>query len=170
MTSAAEAETAGLFYNCQTAIDIRNMLKALGHTQPATPVKTDNSTAESFVKNLIKQRRSKSWDVRYHWLSEKQNDNTFNIYWDRGNNNWSDYHSKHHSPMYHRNMRKYYILKGFLLKTLKNEQKLDTSLAARVCSYPTTRKLRTNKPAKQQRSKVTVNNIHKRESLIKLSS
>ena len=119
MTSAAEAETAGLFYNCQTAIDIRNMLKALGHRQPATPVKTDNSTAESFVKNLIKQRRSKSWDVRYHWLPEKQNDNTFNIYWDRGNNNWSDYHSNHHSPTYHRKMRKYYILKGFLLKTLK---------------------------------------------------
>jgi len=102
VTSAAEAETAGLLYNCQTAIDLRNMLSALGHKQASTPVKTDNSTAASFVKNLIKQRRSKSWDVRYHWLSEKQKDKTFNIYWDRGQNNLGDYHSKHHSPSYHK--------------------------------------------------------------------
>ena len=102
VTSAAEAETAGLFYNCQTAIDLRNMLSALGHKQASTPVKTDSSTAASFVKNLIKQRRSKSWDVRYHWLSEKQKDKTFNIYWDRGQNNLGDYHSKHHSPSYHK--------------------------------------------------------------------
>ena len=105
VTSAAEAETAGLFYNCQTAVDLRNMLNALGHPQPTTAVKTDNSTAASFVKYLIKQRRSKLWDVRYHWLSEKQNEKVFNIYWDSGKNNLSDYHTKHHSPSHHKNVR-----------------------------------------------------------------
>ena len=72
VTSAAEAETAGLFYNCQTAIEIRNMLRALNHPQPATPIKIDNLTSASFVNDLLKQHRCKSWDVRYHWLSEKQ--------------------------------------------------------------------------------------------------
>ena len=39
VASAAEAETAGLFYNCQTAVHIRNMLTILDHLQPATPCK-----------------------------------------------------------------------------------------------------------------------------------
>ena len=106
VTSAAEAETAALFYNCQTAIDIRNMLEALGHPQRATAVKTDNSTASSFVQDLLKQKRSKSWDVRYHWLSDKQKEKVFNIYWDRGINNQVDYHSKYHSPSHHKKNEK----------------------------------------------------------------
>ena len=63
VTSAAEAETAGLFYNCQTALYLRCMLTALGHIQTSTPVKTDNGTAAQFVQDTIKNKRSKSWDV-----------------------------------------------------------------------------------------------------------
>ena len=39
VTSAAEAETAGLFFNCQTAIYLKRMLEALGHPQMSTPIK-----------------------------------------------------------------------------------------------------------------------------------
>ena len=63
VTSVAEAETAGLFLNCQKIIEIKQMLNALGHPQPATPVKTDNVTAASFVTDVIKKKRSKAWDV-----------------------------------------------------------------------------------------------------------
>ena len=71
VSSAAEAETAGLFHNAKTAIAIRRSLDILGHPQPPTPIKTDNSTALGFVKNLVHQKRSKSWDMRFHWLREK---------------------------------------------------------------------------------------------------
>jgi hypothetical protein len=64
MTSAAEAETAGVFGNGQEIIACRISLQALGHPQPATPLKTDNSTSNSFVHANIKQRRSKTWDMR----------------------------------------------------------------------------------------------------------
>ena len=37
VSSAAEAETAGIFVSCCTTLDIRNMLHALGHKQ--APVK-----------------------------------------------------------------------------------------------------------------------------------
>ena len=60
VTSTAEAETAGLFYNCQTAVHIRNMLTALDHLRPATPTKTDNSTASDFVNDALKKKRSKA--------------------------------------------------------------------------------------------------------------
>ena len=53
VASAAEAETAGIFGNGQTAVIIRRALAALGHPQPPTPLKTDNSTAHDFVHSNI---------------------------------------------------------------------------------------------------------------------
>lgn len=61
VASSAEAETAGLFHNAQVAIPIRYILTEMGHPQPATPIKTDNVTANAFVHANITQRKSKSW-------------------------------------------------------------------------------------------------------------
>ena len=63
VSSAAETETAGVFYNAETAIPIRHMLKQLGYPQPPTPIKTDNSTANGFIHNNIHQKKLKSWDI-----------------------------------------------------------------------------------------------------------
>jgi hypothetical protein len=71
MASAAKAETAGVFGNGQEIIAIRILLKALSHPQLATPLKTDNSTSNSFVHANIKQRRSKTWDMWWNWLRDK---------------------------------------------------------------------------------------------------
>ena len=95
------------------------MLTALGHPQSTTPVKTDNGTAAQFVQDTIKHKRSKSWDVRYHWLTEQQTAGDFDIYWDSGKNNLADYHTKHHSPIHHQNVRKMYVLQNFLIKKLQ---------------------------------------------------
>ena len=54
--SAAEAETHGLFVNCQNAIVIRNALTGLGHNQKRTIVKTDNTTNEGFVTKTMKEK------------------------------------------------------------------------------------------------------------------
>ena len=53
VTSIEEVETATLFYNCQTVIDIQNMLHAIGHLQKFVLVKTDSSRATSFVTRII---------------------------------------------------------------------------------------------------------------------
>ena len=119
VTSAAEAETVALFYNCQTAIYLRQMFNALGHQHHTTPIKTDNITAEAFVNSTFTQKRSKSWDVRYHWLSEQSNLNIFLIYWPKGLENLADYHSKHHPPIHHRKTRETYILKGYNIISTK---------------------------------------------------
>ena len=71
VASAAEAETAGVFHNAQTIISIRRILLALNHPQPPTPLKSDNSTTIGFIHDNIHQRRSKSWDMRYYWLRNK---------------------------------------------------------------------------------------------------
>ena len=106
VSSAAEAETAGVFHNAQVAIPIRYILQQLGHPQPPTPIKTDNSTATGFVHNNIHQKRSKSWDMRYHWLRDRQTQQQFNIYWDKGTNNHADYFTKHHPAKYHQEIRR----------------------------------------------------------------
>ena len=105
MSSSAEAETSGVFHNSHVAIPIRHMLEVLNHPQPATPIKTDNSTATGFVHKNINQKRSKSWDMRYHWLRERHTKNKFNIYWDKGSNNNAGYFTKHHPAKHHLHVR-----------------------------------------------------------------
>ena len=120
---------------------------AMGHPQPATPAKTDNSTADSFVKGTLKQNRSKSWDMRYHWLIDQSELDNFFIYWDKGENNYADYHTKHFPPSHHRNVRPNYILKGHHINyqhdsTHLPTQKPEQYLRARVCLLPGTSTLR----------------------------
>ena len=162
VTSAAEAETAALFYNCQTAVQLRQMLEALDHPQKTTHVKTDNSTAESFVNSTFKQKRSKSWDVRYHWISEQSTLGKFLIYWAKGLENLADYHTKHHPPFHHKNVRETYILKGNHMSNkyeLKNSHHIGrTELRARVCLDPTRRSLPRTVPTNAKRP----NNINSR--------
>ena len=87
------------------------MLTALDHLQPATPAKTDNSTASGFVYDTLKKKR-------IHWLSDQSSlDNLF-IYWDKGTNNYADYHTKHHAPTHHINSREKYVLKVFHVHTI----------------------------------------------------
>jgi hypothetical protein len=101
VASAAEAETGGLFINAQETIPLHYILQQLGHDQPPTPIKTDNTKALSFVNANIHQKRSKSWDMRYYWLRDRLIQNNMYFYWDKGSNNDADYFTKHHSPNHH---------------------------------------------------------------------
>lgn len=105
VASAAESETAGVFINAQIAIPIRNTLEALGHKQPPTPIKSDNSTATGFANDNIQQKRSKAWDMRYHWLRDKETKKKIRVYWDKGSNNLADPYTKHHPTKYHLELR-----------------------------------------------------------------
>ena len=135
MRSAAEAECAGVFHNSQEAIVLRTILEALGHPQPPTRIKTDNSTANSFVTNNIRQRRSKTWDMRWNWLRDDCTKRQISVYWDSGDNNDADYFTKHHPPKHHQLLRPKYILHGHNISSNSNSSSLRFRLAcARVCS------------------------------------
>lgn len=105
LASAAEAEIAALFINVQLVVPLRTTLIEMGHPQPATPVQTDNAVAHGFIKKNIKQRRSKSFDMRYYWLQDKQEQEIIDIYWRAKHLNMADYFTKHHSPHHHKTMR-----------------------------------------------------------------
>ena len=110
VASAAEAEMAGVFHNAQIAIPIRRILEGLGHPQPATRIKTDNSTATGFVHNNIISKKSKSWDVRMNWVRDKQEQGEYDVYWEKGSENNVDYHTKHHPLRHHRAKRPLYVI------------------------------------------------------------
>jgi hypothetical protein len=109
VASAAEAETGGLFINAQETLPLRYILQQLGHEQPPTPIKTDNSTALAFVNANIRQKRSKSWDMRYYWLRDKLLQHHLYFYWYKGLNNDADYFTKHHSTKHHFKERQKFI-------------------------------------------------------------
>ena len=112
VASAAEAETGGLFHNAQNIMHIRHLLHSIGHSQPPTPLKTDNNTASAFVNKTLRQRKSKSWDMKFHWLRDRELQRLIRVFWDRGIHNDADYFTKHHPPSHHQSIRSRYILKG----------------------------------------------------------
>jgi hypothetical protein len=118
MASAAEAETGGVYGNAQEAIACRISLKALGHPQPATPLKTNNSTSGSFVHANIKQQRLKTWDMRWNWLRDRATHEQLRFYWDKGVNNCADYFTKHHSPTHHLAMHPQYVLNAHQISNI----------------------------------------------------
>ena len=54
MSSAAESEIGALFMNAKIAIPMRITLEELGHPQPPTPIKTDNTTTNGIINGTVK--------------------------------------------------------------------------------------------------------------------
>jgi hypothetical protein len=71
MSLAAEAEVGALYINCREAIPARHTLEFMGHPQPLTPMKTDNTTALDIVNNNV-IKKSKAMDMKYHWLRNQE--------------------------------------------------------------------------------------------------
>ena len=129
MSSAAEAELGGLFINAKEAVYIRNILTEMGYPQPPTPLQTDNSTAEGVVNNTVQPKRTKSMDMRFHWLRDRAvHQKQFRIYWRLGKTNLADYFTKHHSPAHHRNVRGEFLTRVNELKKLRENRAIRHSI------------------------------------------
>jgi hypothetical protein len=105
VASAAESEVGACFQNAQSGAPLRVTLTELGHTQPSTPLRTDNSTAFGILNETIKQKRSKAMDMRYHWLTDRVLQKKIDVYWWPGRDNLGNYHTKHHSAQHHKMRR-----------------------------------------------------------------
>jgi hypothetical protein len=105
VASAAESEVGACFHNAQSGAPLRVTLTELGHIQPPTPLRTDNSTAFGIFDETIKQKKSKAIDMRYHWLTDRVHQKQVGVYWRPGRENLGDYHTKHHSAQHLKDMR-----------------------------------------------------------------
>jgi hypothetical protein len=105
MASAAEAEVAGIYMNAQLAVGFRTCLIEMGHPQPPTPIRTDNTTARGIITGTIKQKRSKAIDMRFYWLNDRYKQDQFDYVWGKGCENMGDAPTKHHAGSHHLKIR-----------------------------------------------------------------
>lgn len=97
MASAAEAEYGGLYTLATAAAWARTILTALGHPQPlhpGTPLFVDNDCARAVANRNAKQRRSKAFDMRLHWIRDRVDQGQFQILRCAGTDNPADYLTK----------------------------------------------------------------------------
>ena len=113
MSSAAEAETGGIYMATQRACPLRVALAELGHPQPArgTPIYNDNSTATGILNSEMRQKLSKAFDMRFYWVKDRIQQSQFQLIWRKGITNMADYFTKHHPPWHHKKMRYRYMHK-----------------------------------------------------------
>jgi hypothetical protein len=79
---------------------MRAMLEELGHRQPTigSPFDTDNNTAQGILNSKMRQKLSKSFDMRYWWMKDHIHQHQFDLNWSPGKFNLADYFTKHHPP------------------------------------------------------------------------
>jgi hypothetical protein len=61
VASAAESEVGACFQNAQNGAPLRVTHTELGHIQPATPLRTDNSTSFGILNETINKKVQKQW-------------------------------------------------------------------------------------------------------------
>jgi hypothetical protein len=118
VTSATESEVGACFQKAQSGAPLRVTLTELGHIQPTIPLCTDNSTTLGILNEIIKEKKSKAMDMRYHWLTDRVRQKQFDVYWKPGRENLGDYHIKHHSAQHHK------YIHGLILHQENNLQAL----------------------------------------------
>ena len=94
VASAAESEYGGLFVNCTTAVNTRNILTALKHIQPPMEITSDNKVAVGLSNDTLKIKRSKSIDMRFHWIRDRIRQQQFIVKWAPGKDNLADFFTK----------------------------------------------------------------------------
>lgn len=109
VTAASEAEYAALFITGKGGLPLRNTLDDLHCIQPPTIIYTDNSTAKGIATNTCKAKRSKSMDMRYHWIRERVTLKDFDITWHAGIDSLADLTTKVQPVAQVLKMRGYYV-------------------------------------------------------------
>ena len=122
-SSTQEAETGAGFHNAREAIPLRQTAIERGHPQGPTPLQFDNKCARGILTGELKQKHSKSMDMRFNWLQDRAlAQQQFHIYWKRGPTNLGDYPTKQHPTKPHREQRHLYVLNS-LQQTINMVQK-----------------------------------------------
>jgi hypothetical protein len=97
VVSAAESEVGACFQNAQPGASLLATLLELGQKQPATALRTYNSTDYGILNETIKQKQSTFIDMKYYWLQDRVHQKQFAAYWRPVKDNLGYYHTKHHT-------------------------------------------------------------------------
>jgi hypothetical protein len=82
---------------------------------------------KAFENAKMRQKLSKSFDMRYWWMKDCIHQRQFDLNWSPGKFNLADYFTKHHLLWHHRKMRYKYLQK------VNSMQRLQNTVSARGC-------------------------------------
>lgn len=108
-SSTAESEYGALFINAQAACPLRLTLHDFGYPQSATPIIYDNEVAGKVAKAVAKQKKSKAFATRYHWIQDRVRLKEFTLHWKPGTHNLADFFTKTHPVHHFKTMRSIYL-------------------------------------------------------------
>ena len=94
MASVAEAEYVALFMAGQNGAGFRQTLIDLGYPQPTTIILVDNQCARGIATNTVQPKRTKSIDMKYHWIRDRVAQQQFTVLWRPGSLNLADFFTK----------------------------------------------------------------------------
>jgi hypothetical protein len=75
-------------------IPIRQLLTDLGYKQPATLIMCDNAVAVKLANATLVEKRSKTFDNRFHWVRDRVQQGQFEVIWRKGTQNLADIFTK----------------------------------------------------------------------------
>jgi hypothetical protein len=109
ISSAAEAKLGALFLNCKEGMIFRLTLEELEHPQPKTPIHCNNATAVGIANNTVKRQCSCLMEMWYFWVCDKVAQDAYDVRWHPGQENLTNYQSKHHTGAHHTAVRPWYL-------------------------------------------------------------
>ncbi len=107
--TAAEAEYGALYLNAKEAEGLRATLAELGYPQGPTDLVSDNSCAVGISNRQMKSKRSRAFDMQFHWIRDRVSQGHFNVTWEPGATNLADLLTKAHPVKHLKHIRRYYI-------------------------------------------------------------
>ena len=87
---------------------------------------------EGFVNLGMKQKRSKAWGMKWHWLIDKEFLDRLIVYCYEGTNNNANYFTNHHPTIHYRQMRTCYIHTLNLVRTIPQTIRLREGVFNRI--------------------------------------
>ena len=94
VTAASHAEYAALFNAGQSNCRLRTIATALGHEQPPTILANDNIVANGASHGRIKEKKTKTLALRYHWIKDQVKQGNILPVWRPGHTNGADFFTK----------------------------------------------------------------------------
>ena len=137
VSAVSEAEYAAAFQMAQTGVWLRQILTSMNYPPPATYMLGDNKLAVGLANNDVKTKKSKSVDMRFHWLRDRIQQGQFIVTWRPGATNLADFFTKALDQKDHQDAMK-------KLVRPKNAQTFSDKRSARSDAYWTARQSQSN--------------------------
>ena len=132
VASVAECEYASLYMLARVGTWLRTIAIALGYPQPPTHIFCDNACAVGMANDSVKLNRTKSIDMRFHWIRDRVRQGQFTITWRQGAHNLADFFTKPLPVHVHQ------ALMPFLINTPTNSNPYHRSRASRATLWKAT--------------------------------